>query len=61
MAPVMMHINANVLLILILKWILKAMKNMNNPEIPIRWMLALNLANANTRQVRVDINIPKKK
>ena len=61
MAPIIMDIKANVPLILILKWMLKAIKNINNPAIDIIWMLALNFNITKNKQASVDINMPTKK
>ena len=61
MAPVRINIMANVPLMLMLKWILKAIKNINNPAIDVICILALIFINTKKRHASVDINIPTKK
>ena len=61
MAPVSINMMANVPLMLMLKWILKAIKNINNPAIEVICILALNFIITKKRQASVDIKIPRKK
>lgn len=46
---------------LILKWILKAIRNSNTPPEAIIWILALKFRSANIKQDKVDRSIPIKK
>lgn len=61
MAPKITHIKAIVPLMFILKWIATAIANIKKPADAIIWILALNFARANAKQVILDIRMPIKK
>jgi len=61
MAPTIRHINAIDPLMFMLKWMLKAVKNINTPPEAIIWMLDLKLIRARIKHVIVDNNTPIKK
>jgi len=61
MAPIMIQNTAILALILMLKWMLIAIKNINTADEPIMWILALNFKTASIKHVSVESNIPTKK
>ena len=60
-APIINAIIASVPFMLMLKWILSVIKNINKPDMPIICILALNFKIANIKQVIFDRRIPRKK